>query len=102
MGLRGGIRSGEGQVKPKATAKSNGTIVVGENVGVEKRISPLCCSQNTRAASVEMTISCHWEKRTDDGNGKRRFFDYSTHDNAVSAFAQDEKSTFGPSVLGFC
>jgi hypothetical protein len=59
MGLGGGIRSGEGQVKPKATAKSNGAIVVGENVGVEKRISPLRCSQNTRAASVEMTISCY-------------------------------------------
>jgi len=35
-----------------------------------------------------------WEKRTDNGNGNRRSFDYSTHDHAVSAFAQDDTFYF--------
>src|SRR6266852_658605 len=42
-----------------------------ETVVVEKRISPLRCSQSARAASVEMTIPgfC-WGKKTGNGNSK--------------------------------
>jgi hypothetical protein len=29
------------------------------------------------------------EKRTDNGNRDRRSFEYGTHDNTVSAFAQE-------------
>jgi hypothetical protein len=57
MGRARGIRSGEASPASQKQARNRGR----EKVGVEKRISPPRCSQNSRAASVEMTIS--WSGR---------------------------------------
>src|SRR6266446_850790 len=86
MGLGGGIRRGEGQVKPKTTAEATARLWLGRGLGREADFSAALLAKYASSFGRNDDFLDR-EKRTDNGN--RRSFDYSTHDHAVSAFAQD-------------
>jgi hypothetical protein len=88
-------------VKPKTTAEATARLWLGLGLGREADFSAALLAKYASNFGRNDDF-LDWEKRTDNGNRNRGSFDYSTHDNAVSAFAPDDKSTFDLSVLGSC